>query len=104
MSTTLRNILIVIGSILFLLLFWYFRSIVVYILIAGVLSVMGRPLVDLFCRIRIRTWSLPRSLSALVTIAIIWTLIILFFKTFIPLISTQISYFSSIESEKLVAL
>jgi predicted PurR-regulated permease PerM len=33
-----------------------------------------------------------------------WTLIILFFKTFIPIISEQISYFSSIESEKLVTL
>ncbi len=104
MSTTLRNILIFIGSILLILLFWYFRSIVVYILIAGVLSVMGRPLVDLFGRIRIRKWILPRSLSALLTIAIMWTLIILFFKTFVPLISTQISYFSSIESAKLVAL
>ena len=104
MSPTLRNILIVIGSILLLLLFWYFRSILVYILIAGVLSVMGRPLVDLFTRIRISRWTLPRSLSALLTITIMWALIILFFKTFIPLISTQISYFSSIESEKLVAI
>ncbi len=104
MSTTLRNILIFTGSILLILLFWYFRSIVVYILVAGVLSIMGRPLVDLFGRIKIKNWYFPRSLSALLTIAIIWTLIIIFFKTFIPLISEQISYFSSIESEKLVAL
>lgn len=104
MSATLRNILIFLGSVLLLLLFWYFRGIVVYILIAGVLSVMGRPLVDLFARIKIRKWYFPRSLSALLTLFIIWTLIILFFKTFIPLISEQISYFSSIESEKLVAL
>ncbi|HLN54394.1 MAG TPA: AI-2E family transporter [Bacteroidales bacterium] len=104
MSATLRNLLIFLGIVLLLLLFWYFRSIVVYILIAGVLSVMGRPLVDLFARIKIRKWSFPRPLSALLTIIIIWSLIILFFKTFIPLISEQISYFSSIESEKLVAL
>lgn len=104
MSATVRNILIIIGSILLILLFWYFRSIVVYVLVAGVLSIMGRPLVDLFCRFRIRKWNFPRPLSALLTIVIIWTLIILFFKTFIPLISEQIAYLSSIESEKLVAL
>ncbi|HEX2969899.1 MAG TPA: AI-2E family transporter [Bacteroidales bacterium] len=104
MNTTFRNILIFVGSVLFILLFWFFRSIVVYILIAGVLSIMGRPLVELFCRIRIRNWRFPRSLAALFTIIFIWMLIILFFKTFIPLISQQISYFSSIESEKLVAL
>ena len=104
MNATARNILIFLGSVLLIALFWYFRNIVIYILVAGVLSIMGRPLVDLFARIRIRNWSFPRSLSALITIALIWTLIILFFKTFIPIISEQISYFSSIESEKLVTL
>lgn len=104
MSATVRNILIFVGSVLLILLFWYFRSIVVYVLVAGVLSIMGRPLVDLFCRFRIRKWNFPRPLSALLTLVIIWTLIILFFKTFIPLISEQITYLSSIESEKLVAL
>ena len=104
MNVTLRNILLFLGSILLLLLFWFFRNIVVYILVSGVLSIMGRPLVDLFGHIRIRNWHFPRSISALLTLVIIWSLIILFFKTFIPLISEQIYYFSSIESEKLVTL
>jgi predicted PurR-regulated permease PerM len=65
---------------------------------------MGRPLVDLFAKIRIGRLKFPRSLSALLTLVIIWSLIIMFFKTFIPLISEQISYFSSIDNEKLVAL
>lgn len=104
MNTTVRNILIIVGSILLILLFWYFRSIVVYILISGVLSIMGRPLVDLFGRIRIRNWHFPKALSALLTLIIIWFLIIMFFRTFIPLISQQISYFSSIDEQKLVML
>jgi predicted PurR-regulated permease PerM len=104
MNATVRNILIFTGSVLLILLFWYFRHIVVYVLISGVLSVMGRPLVDLFGRIRIRKWNVPKALGALLTLAIIWTLIILFFKTFIPLISQQISYLSSIDEERLVAL
>jgi predicted PurR-regulated permease PerM len=33
-----------------------------------------------------------------------WSLIIMFFRTFIPLLSEQISYFSSIESSKIVAV
>jgi predicted PurR-regulated permease PerM len=103
-NTSFRNFLIFIGSILLLSLFWYFRSIVIYILIAGVLSIMGRPLVDLFAKIRVGRFRFPRSLSALLTLVIIWSLIIMFFKTFIPLISEQISYFSSIDNQKLVAL
>ena len=104
MTATLRNILIFLGILLLLACAWYFRSIVVYILISGVLSIMGRPLVDLLCRIHIRRWSFPRSLSALVTLIIIWGLIILFFSIFIPLVTTQLNYFSTIDSERIVML
>ena len=104
MNPTLRNILIFIGILLLIGCAWYFRSIVVYILISGVLSIMGRPLVDLFCMIRVRKWSFPRSLSALVTLLIIWGLIILFFSIFIPLVTTQLNYLSTIDSEKIVML
>ena len=104
MKATLRNILIFFGVLLLLACAWYFRNIVVYILVSGVLSIMGRPLVDLFCRIRIKRWSFPRALSALITLIIIWGLIILFFVIFIPLVTTQINYFSTIDSEKIVQI
>jgi predicted PurR-regulated permease PerM len=104
MKTTLRNILIVIGVLLLLACAWFFRNIVVYILVSGVFSIMGRPLVDLFCRIRVRKWSVPRTLSALLTLIIIWGIIILFFSIFIPLVTRQIKYFSTIDSEKIVQI
>ena len=104
MNVTLRNILIFFGILVLLACAWFFRNIVVYVLVAGVLSIMGRPLVDLLCRIRIKNWVFPRALSALITLAIMWGVIISFFVIFIPLITKQINYFSSIESEKLVQL
>jgi predicted PurR-regulated permease PerM len=104
MTPTIRNILIFAGIALLLACVWFFRSIVVYILVSGVLSIMGRPLVDLFCKIRIWKWSFPRSLSALMALIIIWGLIIMFFVIFIPIISAQIHNFSVIDSEKIVAL
>jgi len=104
MKATLRNILIFFGILLLLACAWFFRNIVVYILVSGVLSIMGRPLVDLFCRIRIKKWFFPRPLSALLTLAIIWGIIVMFFVIFVPLVTTQINYFSSIDSEKIVQL
>ena len=101
---TWRNILIILGVALLLACAWYFRSIVVYILISGVLSIMGHPLVDLFCRIKIKKWTFPRPLSALLTLFIIWGAIITFFATFIPLVTTQLNYFSTIDSERIVQL
>jgi len=104
MKATLRNILIFLGILLFLAALWYFRNIVVYILVSGVFSIIGRPLVDLFCRIRIRKWYFPRAVSALLTLIIIWGVIILFFIIFIPLVSKQINYLSTIDSEKIVQI
>ena len=104
MKPLFRNILLFFAVLLLLAAAWYFRIIVVYILVSGVLSIMGRPLVDLFTRIRIRKWVFPRTLAALFSLIIIWGLIILFFIIFIPLVTKQINYFSTIESEKIVQL
>jgi predicted PurR-regulated permease PerM len=91
MKATFRNILIFLGIVILLSLAWYFRNIVVYILVAGILSIIGRPLVDLFSRIRIKKWTFPLPLSALLTLIILWGVILLFFAIFIPLISRQIT-------------
>ena len=104
MKPLFRNILLFFAVLLLLAAAWYFRNIVVYILVSGVLSIMGRPLVDLFTSIRIRKWVFPRTLAALFSLIIIWGLIILFFIIFIPLVTKQINYFSTIESEKIVQL
>ena len=104
MNTTLRNVLVIVGFALVIYLFWFFRSIVAYVLIAGVISLVGRPVVDLLNRIHIRKLKFPSFLSALVTLALIWGLIFLFFAIFIPLISTQIDTLSKIDAKSIVSL
>lgn len=104
MKTTFRNILLFTGFLLLVACAWYFRNIVVYILVSGVLSIMGRPLVDLFSKIRIRNLKFPRSIAALLTLVLIWGLIVLFFWIFVPLVTRQINYFSTIDSDKIVQL
>jgi predicted PurR-regulated permease PerM len=71
MKTTFRNFLIFFGVVLLLAIAWFFRIIVVYILVSGVLSIMGRPLVDLFCKIKVWKWKFPRPIAALLTLLII---------------------------------
>lgn len=104
MNTTFRNILLFAGLVMLLALVWFFRNIVVYILISGVLSIIGRPLVDLLCRIRIRKWNFPRALGALLTLIVIWAFFAVFFAIFVPLLTQQINYFSTIDSEKVVQI
>jgi predicted PurR-regulated permease PerM len=87
------------GFLLLAFMVWYFWNIVVYLLIAGVLSVMGHPLVKRFDKIRIKKWHMPRSLSALFTMLIILGLVVGFLFFFVPLITKQADMISSINMD-----
>lgn len=102
MNTTLRNILILIGIALLVYLFWYFRSIFAYILIAGVISLIGRPVVDLLNSIRVWKFKFPRALSSLLTLLLLYGLLATFFVIFIPLISRQIDALSGVDASSVV--
>ena len=102
MNTTLRNILILIGLALLVYLFWYFRNIFAYIFIAGVISLIGRPAVDLLNSIHIWKFRFPKALSSLLTLLFLYGLLALFFVIFIPLITKQIDALSSFDAGSII--
>ena len=69
------------------LLCWYFRSVLVYIVIAFVFSLIGQPLMRLMRRVKIRGRSLPDGLLAVLTIILILVGALLFITQFIPVIT-----------------
>lgn len=97
MTKTWRNVLLGIGFLLLLFVLWYFSAIVVYIVIAAIISLIGHPLVNFLSKIKIKRFYLPRGLSAAITLILIWTLVILFFRIFIPLIANQANQLSAID-------
>lgn len=107
MKTTPQTVLkFIVGAAIaaaILFLVWYFSSIVVYILVSAVLAVMGRPLVKLLCRVRIRRWQVPRWLGALVTLVVIWVVAATLFSLFIPLVFDKIYQLSNIDFTAVVA-
>lgn len=102
MNTTLRNILIIIGLAILVYLFWYFRSMIAYILAAWVISLIGRPVVDLLNGIRIWKFRFPKALSSLLTLLLLYGLFALFFAIFIPLVSRQIDALSGFDAGSIV--
>lgn len=67
-------------------LMWYFRSIVVYILVSALLAIIFKPLVGRLARLRIRGWHLPRWAAALATLILIWVLFVVACTLFVPLV------------------
>lgn len=76
---------------------WFFREVVVYILISAVLAVIGRPLVGLLCRIKIKQFAVPRWLAAIITLLFLWVIIGGLLVLIAPLISQKIAELSSLD-------
>jgi predicted PurR-regulated permease PerM len=102
MSQKYRVIVAVTGVMLGLFMAWYFFNILVYVITAGVLSLVGQPLVDVLSRIRIRRLSMPKSLAALITIVVLIGLLVGLVLLFVPAISRQAQIISKINVDEVV--
>ncbi|PKQ69015.1 AI-2E family transporter [Labilibaculum manganireducens] len=92
-----KYFIVALGLILLGLLFWYFSNIVTYVLISVVLSFIGRPVVDFLNGLKIKKWQFPSVLSAGITLILLWMVMIMFFRTFIPMIASQAQDLSNID-------
>jgi len=97
-----RYIIIATGLAIVVFLLWYFINIVAFILVSAVLSLIGKPIVDLLIRIRIRQWHLPRSLAAAAALIVLWALFLLFFRVMIPLVISQINELNTVNVPNLI--
>jgi predicted PurR-regulated permease PerM len=103
MNQLARYIILGTGLAIILFLLWYFSSIVAYLLISAVLSLMGKPIVDLICRIKIKSWRVPKFLGAAFALAGLWFLFILFFRLMIPLVVSQLNELSTVNVPSMIA-
>ncbi len=93
-------LILIFGGIGFLI--WYFSNIVIFIIVAGVISIVGAPLVGLFDRIKIGRYNFPHSLSVVITLLIILTVFFGMFSLFIPLVIREAQMISNIDGKELI--
>jgi predicted PurR-regulated permease PerM len=103
MNTNLKYILIGLGIILLLAAFWYFKSIVAYILISSVLALIGKPVVDLIGKVRYKNLFIPISIRALIALLLIWTIFFIFFSSVIPLVVRELDNLTTLNPDKIIA-
>jgi predicted PurR-regulated permease PerM len=102
MSIRTRNILIIVGAIILAVIAWYFRAIVTYIIIAAVVSTIGRPLSRWLQSVRIWKIRFNASISALLTLIAIWIVFLGFFIFLIPLLANEFGNLGSIDVNALL--
>ncbi len=101
MSNVYRWIAISTGLLVVAFLVWYFHVIVGYILIAAVLSLIGKPLVNLIGKLKIKGWSPPKWLAALVTLSAMIAVILLSAQALIPVILEKADQLASIDPHQI---
>ncbi len=103
MNKYYKYIIFILGLIAVGLAIWYFQSIIAYVVVSAVLSLIGAPLVNLFDRIKIRKFSLPKAVCAAITLVLLWGVFIAFFWIFVPLIATEAHKLSAIDINKVLS-
>ena len=66
---------------------WFFKNVLIYIIVAFVVSLIGRPIMKLLKRIHIKKFYLPEWLSAVLTLVLIIGFLALIVTQLIPLVT-----------------
>jgi predicted PurR-regulated permease PerM len=78
-------------------LVWRFSNIVTYLFISIILSIIGRPLVLRFNKLRVGKVHVPNSVSALLALLVLLLVVFTFLGIFVPLIAAQANVITDID-------
>lgn len=88
---------IVAGIIAFLILAWFIRGILLYMIIAAILTMILRPLDRRMEKIRVMKKKLPRSLRALSLLLLVYVITGAIILVFVPLVISEINIVSNVD-------
>lgn len=96
----------IIGLIIALIaLVWiYLKSIIIYIAVAVIISLIGQPFLKLYSKIKIKNFVLPRTIVAILSLASIAGIFMLLVSMFIPLIVEEARIISQINPNEVVTV
>ncbi len=89
------------GLVMAVAVVWVFNDIITYLLIAGVISLVSNPLVELFQKIRIGKYQMPRTGSAILTLIALSLIVVGLLSLFIPLVMDEYRIISSINASEI---
>ncbi len=96
-NKTNRNILILIGVLIFCLIVYYFSDIFSWIVISWVLSLVGQPLMGFLQKLKIGKFRLGPNVSAIITLFSFFFILFAFFALFAPLVFHQAQNLANVD-------
>ena len=90
----------IVATVLFLVLLWYIRNVVTYVLISVVLSLIARPILKLLDQLRVKGRYLPEALKAGLALISIFAIFFGMLSVFVPLLAREIQVISTINYQE----
>ncbi|MBI1286855.1 MAG: AI-2E family transporter [Flavobacteriales bacterium] len=88
--------------ILFIALAWYFHTIIAYILVAGVLSLIGEPIIRFLLKLQFKGRQMSRGLAASLTIGGLLSFFGGVISAFIPMVADEARKLSDVNTQEVV--
>lgn len=101
MKNTFKAIFAILTVVFVALTLYYLRTILTYILISAVLSLLGQPVYNKLLKVKILKKNIPKGICAVLTILLFFTTILAFIGFLLPLIITEINVIYSLDYGKL---
>lgn len=98
-----RNFLIVLGIAIAGFVIWYFQHIVIYLVIAGVLTLIGQPIDRFLLRVRIAKFRLSPTVAALLAFLSLFLGFSILAIFFVPLVMEEARILSSLDRATVMA-
>lgn len=90
------------GLIIIGVLAYFFSDVFIWFLIAAVLSLIGRPIVNKLTSIKFGKKHMPRALASVLTIILFFLVIAAFFLILVPLVARQAAVVSNIDTNEIM--
>lgn len=97
MNLSLKNTIAITASIIGIVLVFYLRTIVAYILVSVVLALIGRPIMKFLGKLKIKNKVLPEAIKSGVTLILLLIFFTSIFALFTPLVMEEARLISTID-------
>lgn len=101
MDRLARYIIILGTAAIIAIVAWYFKSILIYIAIAAVVSMIGRPIVSFLCKLKIKKFHMPRWLAAALALTFLACICLSLFLLLAPMIGELHHTISALDLNKM---
>ena len=80
---------------------WYFSNLVLYIFLAFIFSLIGKPIAQIFHRVKIYKYHIPYGMSAFLTMLVFILFFVLIFRFFVPMLTREAKIIAGINYDDL---